>query len=204
VDLSAIYLDVRKDALYCERTDAPIRRASQTVLAETLETLVRVMAPILSFTAEEIWSHLPRAGRPESVFLAAFPTETPAEWRAKDVAADYDRLLQVRAAITKTLEDARRDGTVKQATEARAVLRATGELEALLRARRGEIVELCLLADLVIDSKAATAPSPVMDGLGVRIEPASGEKCERCWIVRPVGVSDAHPKLCARCVEVVA
>jgi isoleucyl-tRNA synthetase len=204
VDLSALYLDVRKDVLYCERADAPARRATQTVLASILDLLVRTMAPILSFTAEELWTYLPRAKQTESVFLAGFPMDTPVEWRAKDVAAEYERLLQVRAAITKALEDARRDGTIKQATEARAVVRATGELETLLRARTGEILELCLLADFVVDPKAATTPSPVLDGLGVRIEPAPGEKCERCWIVRPVGSVAAHPTLCDRCARVLA
>ncbi|HWP66130.1 MAG TPA: isoleucine--tRNA ligase [Candidatus Limnocylindria bacterium] len=203
VDLSALYLDVRKDALYCERADAPVRRAAQTVLAEILDALVRVMAPILSFTAEEIWGHLPAANRPPSVFLADFPADRP-EWTAKALAAEYDRLLQVRAAVTKALEDARREGTVKQATEARAVLRAAGELDALLRARSAELLELCMLADLVIDPTAATAPSPVLDGLGVRIEPAPGEKCARCWIVRPLGADAAHPSLCERCSGVLA
>jgi len=204
VDLSALYLDVRKDVLYCERADSPARRAAQTVLASILDVLVRAMAPILSFTAEEIWSHLPHGGRPESVFLAPFPSAVPAQWSAKDLAAEYERLLEVRAAVTKALEDARRDGTVKQATEARAVLRATGDLETLLRTRTGEIVELCLLADLVVDPTAATAPSPVLNGLGVRIEPAAGTKCERCWIVRAVGSTAGHPTLCERCTGVLA
>jgi len=203
VDLSSLYLDVRKDALYCERADAPVRRAAQTVLHDMLDVLVRLMAPILSFTAEEIWSYLPAAGREASVFLADFPAER-AGWIAKDLAAQYDRLLQVRAAVTKALEDARRDGTVKQATEARAVVRATGELGAMLRERAAELVELCMLADLVIDPNAATAPSPVLEGLGVRIEPATGEKCARCWIVRTVGTNPEHPTLCERCSGVLA
>jgi isoleucyl-tRNA synthetase len=204
VDLSALYLDVRKDVLYCERADSAARRAAQTVLAAILDVLVRAMAPILSFTAEEIWTHLPRAARPESVFLAAFPVATPPEWHAKNLATEYERLLQVRAAVTKALEDARRDGIVKQATEARAVLRATGDLEGMLRARAGEVAELCLLADLVIDPAAATTPSPVLDALGVRIEPAAGAKCARCWIVRSVGSDAAHPTLCERCSGVLA
>jgi isoleucyl-tRNA synthetase len=203
VDLSSLYLDVRKDALYCERADAPVRRAAQTVLHDMLDVLVRLMAPILSFTAEEIWSYLPAAGREASVFLADFPAER-AGWIAKDLAAQYDRLLQVRAAVTKALEDARRDGTVKQATEARAVVRATGELGAMLRERAAELVELCMLADLVIDPNAATAPSPVLEGLGVRIEPATGEKCARCWIVRTVGTNPEHSTLCERCSGVLA
>jgi isoleucyl-tRNA synthetase len=128
----------------------------------------------------------------------------PETWNAPGLAAEYTRLLEVRAAITKALEDARRDGVVKQATDARAVVRATGALDALLHARAGEIVELSLLADLVVDPTAATSPSPVLDGLGIRIEPASGAKCARCWIVRPVGGTPAHPTLCARCVGVLA
>jgi len=80
VDLSAFYLDVRKDCLYCERADAPARRATQTALCGILEVLVRVMAPILSFTAEDVWSFMPGAGRAESIFLAGLDVAKP-EWR---------------------------------------------------------------------------------------------------------------------------
>jgi isoleucyl-tRNA synthetase len=203
VDMSALFLDARKDRLYCERADAPERRATQTVLAAILDTFVRLMAPVLSFTAEEVWRHLPGTGRPASVFLAGMPALRP-EWNAPALAEEYARLLEVRAAITKALEDARREGTVKQATETRAVLRASGDLDTLVRARLDEIVELCLLAELTIDPTAAVAPSLVLDGLGVRIEPARGEKCERCWIVRPRDEAAAHPTLCARCNRVLA
>jgi len=84
------------------------------------------------------------------------------------------------------------------------VLRATGELDAMLRERAAELVELCMLADVVVDPNAATAPSPVLEGLGVRIEPATGEKCARCWIVRTVGTNPEHPTLCERCSGVLA
>jgi isoleucyl-tRNA synthetase len=203
VDLSALYLDVRKDRLYCERASMPERRAAQTAMLGVLDVLVRVMAPVLSFTAEEIWRHVPGSGRAASVFLAGMPV-LPAEWQAPELADAYTKLLEIRAAITKALEEARRADTLKQATEACAVLRVAGDLERFVRAHAAELQELCMLADLVVDPTAATAPSPVVPGLGVRVEPARGAKCARCWIVRPVGSDPEHPALCARCAAVLA
>src|SRR4029079_8883954 len=104
VDLSALYLDIVKDRLYCEDATSLERRSGQTALYLLLEGLVRIMAPILSFTAEEIWSSMPSdPTRPVSVLLAAFPVVDPA-LRAPALAAEWDTLLAVRSAVTKTLE----------------------------------------------------------------------------------------------------
>jgi isoleucyl-tRNA synthetase len=191
VDLSSLYLDVRKDRLYCEAVESPERRATQTVQHALCDVLLRMMAPILSFTADEAWRFLPGAAKTESVFLAGLPT-CPAEWSDEALATRYDALLALRAEVTKAIEEARRDGLVKQSNEARIVietpaadaLRATDELRTLLLA--GEI-----------DVRAGAA-------LRVRIEKATGGKCERCWNVRPLGTRADHPALCARCAGVVA
>src|SRR4029453_11278214 len=133
VDLSAFYLDVRKDRLYCERRAGPAGRATQTVLHAMLDVLVRLMAPVLSFTADEIWSFMPAMEEP-SVLLAGFG-ETPETWNDDALAATFDRLLAVRGAVTKALEEARQSGVVKQGSEARVTLGATGELGQLLAER---------------------------------------------------------------------
>src|SRR5437762_8127242 len=109
VDLSAFYLDVRKDRLYCERADGPERRATQTVLHAILDVMVRLMAPVLSFTAEDVWCFVPGAGRPESVFLAGLGPP-PAAWRVPDVAARFERLLAVRGAGRQASAGARPAG----------------------------------------------------------------------------------------------
>jgi isoleucyl-tRNA synthetase len=193
VDLSALYLDVRKDRLYCERSASPERRATQTVLHAICDALVRLMAPVLSFTAEEAWAFVPGAGKAESVFLAGLP-ECPAEWNDDALAARFEKLLELRSEVTKALEEARKAGVVKQANEARITIAAPADVLAL--ARGAEELQSFLLAPAVV----LTDGSPVR----VTIEKATGAKCERCWYVRPVGKNPVHPTLCERCTGVVA
>jgi isoleucyl-tRNA synthetase len=199
VDLSALYLDVRKDRLYCERPDGPERRATQTVLHAMLDAMVRLMAPVLSFTADEIWSFLPAATE-ASVFLAGFG-ELPATWCDEALASRFEQLLAVRAAVTKSIEEARQAGRVKQGSEARVVLGADGDLGALLAPRLGDLPALFLVAEVALDGGGEE--SAVMPGLRVCLERAAGEKCERCWITRALGVDPRHPRLCERCAAVV-
>jgi isoleucyl-tRNA synthetase len=199
VDLSALYLDVRKDRLYCERPDGAERRATQTVLHAMLDVLVRLMAPVLSFTADEVWSFIPAAREP-SVFLAGF-AEPPATWSDDPLASRFERLLAVRGAVTKALEEARQGGVVKQGSEARVTLGATGELRELLAARLADLPALFVVADVVLDGGGAD--SPLVPGLRVGVERAPGGKCERCWLTRPLATDPRHPGLCARCAAVV-
>jgi isoleucyl-tRNA synthetase len=200
VDLSAFYLDVRKDRLYCERPGSAERRATQTVLYAVLDVLVRAMAPVLSFTADEIWTFM--AGTTElSVFLAGF-AEPPAAWRDDDLAARFDRLLAVRAAVTKAIEEARQGGVVKQGSEAQVTLGAGGELGELLASRLDDLPSLFLVAGVELGDGGVE--SPLVAGLRVGIARASGEKCERCWRTQPLGGDPRHPRLCSRCAAVVA
>ena len=204
VDLSALYLDVRKDRLYCERADGPERRATQTALYGILDVLVRLMAPVLSFTAEDVWQFMP-GDRPDSVFLGGMITP-PDGWRADDVAARFDRLLDVRAAVTKAIEEARQTGVVKQASEARVVLGTNGVdgLGELLTACRPELPALFLTAEVGFEDGVRGTESPVLPGLRVRVERAGGAKCPRCWRVLALGGYARHPELCTRCAGVLA
>ena len=192
VDLSALYLDVRKDRLYCERADGRERRATQTVLHAICDALLRIMAPVLSFTAEEAWRHLPNASKAESVFLADLP-ECPAEWNDPALAARYDRLLDLRAEVTKALEEARKGGVVKQANEMRVTIEAPDEVLALARGAE-ELRTLFLAGEVVLRAGPA---------LRVGIDRATGDKCERCWYVLPLGVRPEHPTICSRCAGVI-
>src|SRR5262245_43530555 len=204
VDMSAFYLDVRKDRLYCDRADGPERRATQTVLHAILDVLVRLIAPILSFTAEEVWAHVPGATPPESVFLGGL-RPPPAEWRAPEVASRFERLLAVRAAVTKAIEEARQSGLVKQSSEARVVLgaEAVDGLAALLAPTLPDLPSLFLVADVALTGANGAPESAVLPGLRVRIERAAGEKCPRCWNVRALGTDARHPEVCARCAGVL-
>jgi isoleucyl-tRNA synthetase len=192
VDLSSLYLDVRKDRLYCERADGGERRATQTVLHAICDALLRIMAPVLSFTAEEAWRHLPGATKAESVFLAGLP-ECPPEWNDAALAARYDRLLEVRAEVTKALEEARKTGVVKQANEMRVTLEGPDDLLALARGAE-ELRTLFLAGEVVL----AAGPA-----LRVGIDRATGDKCERCWYVLPRSTRPEHPTICVRCAGVI-
>ncbi len=204
VDMSAFYLDVRKDRLYCERAEGAERRATQTVLHGILDVLVRLVAPVLSFTAEDVWGHLPGAKPAESVFLAGM-ARPPETWRAPEVAARFERLLLVRGAVTKALEEARQAGLVKQGSEARIVLgaKAVDGLGALLAERAPELSEIFLVADVSLGGMDGATESAIVPGLRIRVERAAGAKCPRCWNVRQLGEDARHPELCARCARVV-
>ncbi len=204
VDLSALFLDVRKDRLYCERAGSPERRATQTAVHGILDTLVRLMAPVLSFTAEELWLHLPGRGRADSVFLAGMPPP-PDDWYDEALAAPFGRVLAVRAAVTKAIEEARQAGVVKQASEARVVVDADAVdgLAPLLRERAHELPALFLAAEVALAGAPDAVESPVVPGLRVAVARAAGEKCPRCWLVRPLGPVACHPALCGRCAAVL-
>jgi len=146
---------------------------------------------------------MPGADKPASVFLAGLPPP-PASWRADALAARFERLLSVRAAVTKALEEARQGGIVKQTSEARVVLGAAGVdgLGALLAERQAELPALFLTAEVALGD-GASAASALVPGLRVAVERAAGQKCPRCWTVREIGTDARHPDLCARCAGVL-
>jgi isoleucyl-tRNA synthetase len=162
------------------------------------------MAPVLSFTAEDVWSHVPGSDRAESVFLAGMPAPPPT-WRDDALAARYERLLAVRAAVMKAIEEARQRGLVKQPSEVRVVLGAAGldGLATLLGERADELPALLLAAEVALGDGAGAPESPLMPGLRVGIERAGGEKCPRCWMLRTLGEDAHHPDVCARCAAVL-
>jgi isoleucyl-tRNA synthetase len=202
VDLSALYLDIVKDRLYCSAPGSPERRAAQTALYDILDTLVRLMAPILSFMAEEVWSHLPGDGRAASPLLAGFPAETG---RDEALAARWDRLLSVRTAVTKALEDARQADRIGHSLDARVVLEGADALRRLLDEAAPTLPALFIVSQVEFGRGLGTdAVSPLLPELKVRVERARGAKCERCWNYNEhVGSDATHPGLCDRCLPVV-
>lgn len=202
VDLSALYLDVVKDRCYCGAADDHERRASQTVLWRIVRALAGMAAPILSFLAEDIWAAAPRRpGEPESIFLVDFPSPER-DWVDDAVAARFDSLLQVRSAVTKAIEGERQAGRIKHSLEAHVRLAAEGELERLLHAHESFLPELFIVSRVSLDAPRAATSS--LEGLGVEIGRASGEKCERCWMyLEDVGQETQYPGTCARCAAVL-
>jgi isoleucyl-tRNA synthetase len=193
VELSALYFDVIKDRLYTWKTDGKARRSAQTVLHAVAEDLIRLLAPILSFTASEAWGHLP--GRAEdSVFLAGVPRrERPKDSDALE--ARYAKLFEVRAVVQGKLEEARRAKLIGAPLEAAVTVRAEGAQRALLEEAHAE------LPGLFIVSKVTLADGP----LSAEVTKAAGVKCERCWIYRDdVGRDANHPTICGKCADALS
>lgn len=206
LDLSSFYLDVLKDRLYCDEAASPTRRAAQTVLSEVLSTMVRLMAPVLAYTAEEVWEHMaPALQTAESVHLAALPKVEPA-YQDETLAATWDTLLAVRSEVTKCLERARSGKSIGSSLEAKVIIGADGTLKKLLEAYRDQLPELFIVSavDLAAPDSVPDAAmrSDEIAGLAVAWERAPGKKCERCWVFKEdVGSSTDHPTLCGRCVD---
>ncbi|MFH1981053.1 MAG: isoleucine--tRNA ligase [Pseudomonadota bacterium] len=203
LDLSAFYLDILKDRLYTAPAAAVERRSAQTAMSMILDAVTRLIAPILPFTAEEIWQYLPACARKaQSVHLVALP-EPDEAFEDEALAARWKSLLAVRAEVTKALETARAAKSIGHSLDADITL----YLPDALRADLADISEP--LAALFIVSGAtlmAGAPpveafaSDVTDGLSVIVAPASGEKCQRCWVHSTgIGEDTAHPGVCPKC-----
>ncbi|PYM41019.1 MAG: isoleucine--tRNA ligase [Candidatus Rokuibacteriota bacterium] len=207
VDLSAQYLDIIKDRLYTSAADDPRRRAAQTACYDIFSALARLMAPILTFTAEEAWRHAPGV-KAESVHLERFP-EVSREWLDDTLAREWGRLLEVRREVTKALETARAQGLIGSGLEARLrVAAAPEDLPELLRAKRALLPTLFIVSQVELGgartSSAVQYESQEIPGLVIGVDKARGRKCQRCWTwSERVGEHRAHPGLCERCVPVV-
>ena len=198
VDLSALYLDILKERLYVSSPTSPKRRSSQTALYLILKGMVRLMAPILSFTAEEAWSHLPKEeGDPESVHLASFP-EVEEALMDGGLEERWSRLLEVREQVTKALEGARQRKEIGHSLDARVSIRAPGELIAFLRTFGEELREIFIVSQVELQEVSQGV-------LQVHVAKARGKKCARCWVYHEeVGRSEEHPEICPRCLEVIS
>ncbi len=212
VDLSALYIDVSRDTLYCEAPDSFKRRACQTVLYHALRSLTLLMAPILSFTAEEIWQRIPGKQEKESVHLALFPdpilSEVPAEFLKK-----WERLLEIRGEITKALERARKDQRlIGNTLEAQVLIRSEDQaLADFLKSEEKTLEYLAIVSDLTyvdffpeVRGEETTFISDEIPGLFILVRKAFGKKCERCWQWKEsVGTHPDIPQVCERCYHVL-
>jgi isoleucyl-tRNA synthetase len=203
-DLSAFYFDIRKDSLYCDRADAPRRRAARTVIDEIFRRVVTWFAPVLCFTMEEAWL-LRFPGDDQSVHLQVF-SETPRGWHDEALIAKWDRIRELRRVVTGALEIKRKDKVIGASLEARPVLFVSPEDAVLF-----DTVDL---GEIAITSHAVVQPheAPVQDaftlpevpGAAAVFHHAEGDKCARCWMILPeVGHNPKYPDLCNRCSDAV-
>ena len=196
VDLGALYLDVTKDRLYTLREDAPARRSAQSSMYRVAEAFVRWIAPILSFTADEMWRHLPGT-RPGNVLFATwYDGLAPMDAGAGLTLEDFDRLLALREQVAKVLEPMRANSAIGAALEAEITLRCGVADQNWLAPVVDELRFLLISGDVhLLADDAAT-------DIAVLAAPTQKTKCVRCWQHRgDVGTVAAHPQLCGRCVD---
>ncbi|HTV14175.1 MAG TPA: class I tRNA ligase family protein, partial [Acidobacteriaceae bacterium] len=178
VDLSAFYLDVLKDRLYTFAPRSRERRSAQTVLWRIAEALVRMVAPILTFTADEVWQYLPQVeGRPTSVHLALFPKAEELGAADEKLLEDWRKLLEVRNKALATLEVARKDKAIGKSLEAKLGLSAQPSLSPILKTHESSLKELLNVSQVQL---LAINQSDTEE-LSVHLGPAEGQKCNRCW-----------------------
>ena len=193
-DLGGFYLDILKDRLYTTGADSTSRRAAQTALQHILQMLTRLIAPVLSFTAEEIWTVL-HGNQQDSVFLHAYYV-VPDVPGAGGLKVRWTQLREVRATVSKQLEAARTTGKIGSSLQAEVVIAAAGEALSLLRTFADD------LRFVFITSQAKVVESSVASGVQVEVAASAHSKCERCWHYRAdVGSSSAHPSICGRCTS---
>ncbi|MCT4705285.1 isoleucine--tRNA ligase [Enterobacteriaceae bacterium H11S18] len=209
VEMGSFYLDIIKDRQYTAKPDSVARRSCQTALYHIAEALVRWMAPIMSFTADEIWGFLP-GKREQYVFTGEWYEGLFGLDNAEEMNNDYwDTLLTVRGEVNKVIEQARADKRVGGSLEAAVTLYADSDLAAKLNALGDELRFVLLTSGAqVADYAQATEdaqPSEILKGLKVALRKADGEKCPRCWhYTTDVGQVAEHAEICGRCVSNVA
>jgi len=204
VDLSAVYLDVLKDRLYTFRNDAHERRSSQTVLYDVVVALTQLMAPVLSFTAEEIWrtlsAQMPGFSTGKSVHLTTFPEVDPS-WRNAELVTRWEQLLEVRVSAQAALEAQRREKVIGAPLEAGVQIEASPEKFDLLKRYEHVLPSLFIVSQVELKEVHHLSMKP---DFRVLVFKAKGNKCGRCWNYREaVGTDAGHPTLCDRCLEAI-
>lgn len=204
-DMGGFYLDVTKDRQYTCQTRSLARRSAQSAMYHLIEAFVRWLAPILSFTAEEIWGFIP-GKRPASVFMAGWHQAlVPLDASSPLSRDDWGRLLELRLAIAKLLEEQRKSGAIGSSLDAEIDLYVDAGIKARLSPLGDELRFLLISSQARVhdlDAAPDVAKATGLDGLRLVMAPSAAPKCVRCWHHRPdVGNHSGHPQLCSRCVE---
>lgn len=202
VTLSSFYLDVVKDTLYTRSSHSKVRRSVQTVMAEVLDTLIRLLAPLASFTAEEAYRASPLERIEESVFLLEFPKVNP-EFEDRELAYEFSRLLSVRDDILKALEERRTAGKLKASIDAKVSLAAKDDsLVQLLKKYEPHLPALFIVSQVDLVDYDEMPEESKKNELAVDVQKPKGKKCVRCWLwSESVGKHRDHPEICDKCYE---
>lgn len=207
VDLSAFYLDILKDCLYTAKPNSKVRRAAQTTIHHILDTLLRLLAPILVFTTDEAWQFMPSANKAESVHLSEFP-KIHKEWQDAKLAEKWETILSVKSELSKAIEGARRDKRIGHSLDAKVEFTFTGDSKKLIEEETSTLKEILIVSEVtMVDTlnEGDVFVSEELEGLSVVVTKANAAKCERCWhISKSVGEDKEHPTVCKRCVEALS
>ena len=198
IDLSNFYLDILKDRLYVEKADSESRRAAQTVIYNILRTMTLYLAPVISFTAEEIWGYMPRSEKDdaESVFFNKLPEKSGVS-ADEEFMEKWEKIDELRDIVNKALEEARGQKLIGKSLEAKVTLNCGRDWYEFAKSVENDLVAAFIVSAVSVEKSE-------FDGVDVKVEVAPGEKCERCWTHSDtVGKCAEHPTLCARCAEIV-
>ena len=204
-DLSAFYFDIRKDVLYCNHKDDVVRQSTRTVMDTVLNALMRWIAPVLSFTAEEAWWSY-TISQDSSIHEQAF-LSIPENWKDTKLGEHWKTIRHFRKAITGALEVERNAKTIGSSLQAHAIIYVTSEISKTLKSL--DLCELSIVSQATLMIAAPPAEALTLndvEGIGVVVDMAKGEKCDRCWKIAPeVGQNDRTiPSVCHRCEDVLA
>ncbi len=197
IDMSKLYIDITKDRLYVEKKDSAARRGAQTVMYIILDALTRLVAPILSFTADEIWQSMPHADGVDtrSVLLNDMPES--GKYSFADIESHWNALFDLRDEVLKALEDARAAKLIGKSLEAKVIISANDEKYALLDSFKNELETVFIVSQVELKHGEG-------DALGVEVVHADGEKCDRCWMYSTDVVAEGEGHLCKRCAAILA
>jgi isoleucyl-tRNA synthetase len=201
LDLSAFYLDILKDRLYTCPMDDPARRSAQTALYQIADNLARLMAPIMVFTAEEIWGYLPSGKAKESIHLSSLP-EVDEKLRDDALAEQWQAIKLVRSEVTKAMETARSEKVIGHSLDASVVVALDDKLFTLVAPYEDDLRSIFIVSEAKLQHGNLDdgVSSSDVQGIVVKVIPASGKKCERCWVYDlSVGLQPDHPTICNRC-----
>ncbi|MFA4916841.1 MAG: isoleucine--tRNA ligase [Syntrophales bacterium] len=207
VDLSALYLDVLKDRLYTSKAGSKDRRSAQSSMYIILDAMVRLLAPILTFTAEEIWNAMPAyEGKEESVHLAQFP-EVTSQYINKEIDECWKKMLAIKSELAKAVEIARKDKVLGRSPEACVDICPPEDLRSFLEAHQDDMRTLSIISQLnIVEKDGINDPyySSEFEGLIIGVTKAQGDKCTRCWnYSESVGTDTEHPTICDRCLQIL-
>lgn len=204
VDLSAMYLDVLKDRLYTNKAASVARRSGQTAMFTILKTITQLLAPILTFTAEEVWAAMPKwEGKEISIHMTQFPPVNNQYFNA-ELGARWKTMIEAKAEITRAIEQARKEKVIGHSLDARVSLAVPEKEKDFFTSHLEDLRALLIVSQLrLVNEEAISSPylSEEIKGLAVGVEKALGVKCERCWIyAESVGSDKEHPAICDRCL----